>query len=218
MYQTVLFDMDGTILDTLADITDSVNFMLRKTGYPLRSKCEVRSHLGNGSAVLVEKALGGEANKETVQKAVAMYRAWYKDHADIKTAPYEGIAELMQKLREQGIRIAVASNKPEATVKLLCEKHFSGLVDACVGDVDFRRRKPYPDMIDALLQELGASKDGAVYIGDTEVDVETAKNSNLPCICVGWGFRSRAEQMKVGASVFADSTEELFEKITKCEK
>jgi len=215
MYRTVIFDMDGTILNTASDITDSINYMLREMGCPERNEDEVRSFLANGSLVLVEKSLGFGADEETVKKALGIYRPWYAKHADIKTGPYEGITELMKRLHEKKIQIAVASNKPEAMVRLLCEKHFAGLVDACVGDVDFRRRKPYPDMIDAVLQEMGAGKEDTIYIGDTEVDVATAKNSGLPCICVSWGFRSREQQEDAGAVLFADTAEELFAMLTK---
>lgn len=214
-YQTVLFDMDGTILNTLSDITDSINHMLREMGYPLRTEDEVRAFLGNGSMALVKKSLGDGTGEDQAQRAFRLYRSWYADHADIKTSPYEGIAELMRKLREKGIKAAVASNKPEATVRLLCDRHFPGLVNACVGDVDSRRRKPYPDMIDAVLQDMGADKDRAVYIGDTEVDVQTARNAGLACISVSWGFRLRRQLEESGASVIADSVQELERLLTE---
>lgn len=213
-YHTVLFDMDGTILDTLDDLTDSVNHTLRELGYGERTREEVRSYLGYGSRRLIERSLG-TVEPETVDKAFRIYRAWYGAHTQIKTKPYDGVADVMRALRERGIRVAVASNKPEAMVKKLCEYHFPGLVDAAVGDVDGRARKPQRDMIDAVLAALGASHDGAVYIGDTEVDVQTAQNANLPVIAVGWGFRSRAQQIEAGATVFADTPEELLRLLTE---
>lgn len=209
MYQAVLFDMDGTVLDTLADITESVNHTLLEMGYPARKREEIRAFLGYGSMALMRKALGGDADEETVQKAFTLYRAWYAGHAQIKTAPYDGIVEMLRRLKSEGVRVAVASNKPEGTVKKLCAEHFPGLVDVSVGDVDERRRKPCPDMIDAALKALGTDRTGAVYVGDTEVDVQTAENSGLPCICVGWGFRSKEEQIAAGGALFAATAEEL---------
>ena len=209
-YHTVLFDMDGTILDTLDDLTDSVNHTLRQLGFPERTCGEVRTYLGYGSRYLIEQALGAAAEIKTVDEAFRIYRAWYSAHAQIKTKPYGGIVDVMRALRAHGIHVAVASNKPEATVRTLCKYHFPGLVDVAVGDVEGRARKPRRDMIDAALAELGVSHSGAVYVGDTEVDVQTAQNANLPVVAVGWGFRSKAQLIEAGASVFADTPDELL--------
>ena len=214
-YHTVLFDMDGTILDTLDDLTDSVNHTLRELGYGERTREEVRAFLGYGSRRLIECALGAAAEPPVVDEAFRIYRAWYGEHTQIKTKPYSGITDVMRELRERGIRVAVASNKPETMVKKLCEYHFPGLVDAAVGDADGRARKPQRDMIDAVLESLGATRSGAVYVGDTEVDVQTAQNAGLPVIAVGWGFRSRAQQIAAGAAVFADTPDELLALLTE---
>ena len=214
-FHTVLFDMDGTILDTLDDLTDSVNHTLCQMGFPERTREEVRAYLGYGSRYLIERALGAEAGPKTVDEAFRIYRAWYGTHTQVKTKPYGGITDVMRALRAHGIRVAVASNKPEAMVKKLCEYHFPALVDASVGDVEGRARKPHSDMIDAVLTELGASRSGAVYVGDTEVDVQTAQNANLPVIAVGWGFRSKEQQAKAGATVFADTPDELLALLTE---
>ena len=214
-YHTVLFDMDGTILDTLDDLTDSVNHTLRQLGFPERTREEVRAYLGYGSRYLIERALGAEAGPKTVDEAFRIYRAWYGEHTQIKTKPYGGITDVMRALRTRGIRVAVASNKPEAMVKKLCEYHFPGLVDVAVGDVEGRARKPQRDMIDAVLAALGISRCGAVYVGDTEVDVQTAQNANLPVIAVGWGFRSKEQQAEAGATVFADTPDELLALLTE---
>ena len=214
-YHTVLFDMDGTILDTLDDLTDSVNHTLRQMGYGERTREEVRAYLGYGSRHLMEMALGGAAEPKTVDEAFRIYRAWYGTHTQIKTKPYDGITDVMRALRARGIRVAVASNKPEAMVEKLCEYHFPGLVDAAVGDAEGRRRKPHSDMIDAVLSQLGVSRSGAVYVGDTEVDVQTAQNARLPVIAVGWGFREREQQIEAGATVFADTPDELLALLTE---
>ena len=213
-YHTVLFDMDGTILDTLDDLTDSVNHTLRELGFSERTREEVRAYLGYGSRHLIEMSLG-TAETKIVDKAFRIYCAWYGEHTQIKTKPYDGIKDVMRTLRECGIRVAVASNKPETMVKKLCEYHFPGLVDAAVGDVEGRKRKPQRDMIDAVLAELNVSHSGAVYVGDTEVDVQTAQNADLPVIAVGWGFRSKEQQAEVGATVFADTPEELLALLTE---
>ena len=207
--------MDGTILDTLDDLTDSVNHTLRRMGCPERTREEVRTFLGYGSRYLIEQALGAAAETASVDEAFRIYRAWYGTHTQIKTKPYDGITDVMHALRAHGIRVAVASNKPEPMVRLLCEYHFPGLVDAAVGDVEGRARKPQPDMIDAALADLGVPRDGAVYVGDTEVDVQTAKSAGLPVIAVGWGFRSKAQQLEAGASVFADTTNALLALLTE---
>ena len=176
---------------------------------------EVRSYLGYGSRYLIEQALGAAAEIKTVDEAFRIYRAWYGEHTQIKTKPYDGITDVMRALRARGIRVAVASNKPEAMVKKLCDYHFPGLVDAAVGDMDGRARKPQSDMIDAALVALGVSRSGAVYVGDTEVDVQTAQNANLPVVAVGWGFRSRTQQIAAGATVFADTPEDLLQRLTE---
>ena len=214
-FHTVLFDMDGTILDTLDDLTDSVNHTLRELGYGERTREEIRAFLGYGSRRLIELSLGAAAEPAAVDEAFHIYRAWYGTHTQVKTKPYDGIKDVMRTLRERGIRVAVASNKPEAMVIKLCEYHFPTLVDAAVGDVEGRRRKPHSDMIDAVLSQLGASRSGAVYIGDTEVDVQTAQNAKLPVIAVGWGFRSKEQQAEAGATVFADTPEELLRLLTE---
>ena len=214
-YHTVLFDMDGTILDTLDDLTDSVNHTLRELGYPERTREEIRSYLGYGSRRLIEQALGAAAEPKTVNRAFRIYRAWYGAHTQIKTKPYDGITDVMRALRERGIHVAVASNKPEPMVTTLCDYHFPGLVDVAVGDVDGRKRKPHSDMIDAALDTLSVLHDGAVYVGDTEVDVQTAQNSGLPGIAVSWGFRERAQLIEAGASVFADTPDELLGILTE---
>ena len=213
-YHTVLFDMDGTILDTLDDLTDSVNHTLRELGYGERTREEVRSYLGYGSRHLMEMALG-TTEVEIVDEAFRIYRAWYGEHTQIKTKPYGGITDVMRALRARGIRVAVASNKPEAMVKKLCDYHFPALVDAAVGDVEGRERKPHSDMIDAVLRTLGVSRSGAVYIGDTEVDVQTGQNADLPVIAVSWGFRSKERLLEAGASAFADTPDELLALLTE---
>ena len=213
-YHTVLFDMDGTILDTLDDLTDSVNHTLCQMGFPERTREEVRAYLGYGSRRLIERSLG-TTETEIVDRAFRIYRAWYAEHTQIKTKPYDGITDVMHALRERGIRVAVASNKPEPMVKKLCEYHFPKLVDAAVGDIEGRERKPQPDMIDAVLDRLGTPHSGAVYVGDTEVDVQTAQNARLPVIAVGWGFRSKEQQAEAGATVFADTPDELLALLTE---
>ena len=209
-YHTILFDMDGTLLDTLDDLADSVNAVLREMGYPTRSLDEVRTFVGNGAEMLVRRALGGERSEEEVAAVLKRYQAYYAAHCQIKTKPYPGIVELIARLHAAGKKLAVVSNKPDGAVKTLNRQYFSGLMDAAVGEAPDVRRKPWPDMVDESLRALGEEKDGAVYVGDSEVDVQTAKNAGLPLIAVSWGFRGREALRAAGADTIVDTAEELL--------
>lgn len=208
-YQTVLFDMDGTVLDTLRDLWASTNAILREFGYPERTLDEVRSYVGNGAENLVRRSLPEGADERTLADALARYRAHYAAHCRDHTAPYDGVVPALRALCAAGKRLAVVSNKPDAAVKLLNEEHFAGLIPVAIGETPGRRRKPAPDTVFAALEALGAPKDGAVYIGDSEVDVETARNAGLPLIAVSWGFRTREALERAGAEVIIDSPGEL---------
>lgn len=208
-YQTVLFDMDGTVLDTLHDLWASTNAVLRALGYPERTLGEIRSCVGNGAENQIRRALPAGADERTLADALARYRAHYAAHCRDHTAPYGGIVPVLRALRAAGKELAVVSNKPDAAVKLLNEEHFAGLIHVAIGETPERRRKPTPDTVFAALEALGAPGDGAVYVGDSEVDVETAKNAGLPLIAVSWGFRSREALECAGAEVIIDDPKEL---------
>lgn len=208
-FETILFDMDGTVLDTLRDLWASTNAVLREFGYPERTMEEIRSYVGNGAENQIRRALGEGADAQTLADALARYRAHYAAHCRDHTAPYAGVTELLRGLSAAGKKLAVVSNKPDAAVRLLNEEHFSGLIPVAVGETPERRRKPAPDTVFAALDALGAGKDGAVYVGDSEVDVATARNAGLPLIAVSWGFRGRAALEAAGAEVIADTPEEV---------
>lgn len=210
-YAAVIFDMDGTILNTLDDLTDSLNYVLGKMGYPLRTAREVAGFLGNGVNVLVKKALPGDAGAEKTAEFLAAFKARYKDHLNDRTRPYDGIMDLLGALKERGVKTAVVSNKFDAAVKLLSREYFGGLLESSVGESETVRRKPAPDGVLMALKELGAEKDEALYVGDSEVDVETAKNAGLACAGVTWGFREKEVLVRAGADYLIDRPEELLQ-------
>ena len=210
MYSYVLFDMDGTILDTLQDLTDAVNYTLREFGYAEVSLQHCRYALGNGARHLMEESVPPEADIDAMLK---VYLPYYNSHCRIKTGPYRGIPNLMRKLKDLGITMAVISNKPDAATKELAESFFGDLLDFAVGESESVKRKPNPDAVLAAIEHFRAGKDECVYVGDTEVDIETAKNAGIDCITVGWGFREKEDLLTSGAEVFVTDTDELFQRI-----
>lgn len=208
-----IFDLDGTLLDTLEDLCDAVNYTMRKFGSPERTLAEIRKFVGNGAADLISKSLMGGRENPDYERALACFMAFYKENADIKTRPYPNVIELLERLNDRGIMCSVVTNKPDAASKELCDKHFGKLLKSCVGDREGLKRKPARDKIDAMMAELGA--ESAVYVGDSEVDVLTAKNADLPCICVTWGFRDRELLLECGGEIFVDSAEELEREILR---
>lgn len=192
LFQTAIFDLDGTLLNTLADLTDAVNHMLSENGYPLRSEREIRRFLGNGAKILITKSLPQGTDEETVNRCLKEYLAWYGPHAGIKTGPYEGIPALLQALNERGVKMAVVSNKGDDQVKDLCRKYFPE-ISVAIGEREGVRRKPCPDSVLEAIKELGADPTSAIFMGDSEVDAETAIQANLPFVAVSWGFRDKEE-------------------------
>jgi phosphoglycolate phosphatase len=208
-YRAAIFDLDGTLLDTLDDLADAVNYALETYGYPRRTRDEVRLFVGNGVRLLISRALpGGEGNPQ-FDAVLATFRTYYAANSQKKTAPYPGIPALLADLRASGVRVAVVSNKFDAAVTALSRRYFGDLVEIAVGESQSRAKKPAPDGIFYALEQLGEAREGAVYIGDSEVDAVTAANAGIPCISVLWGFRDREEIEKAGGSVFAESVAEL---------
>jgi len=205
--KAIIFDLDGTLLDTLDDLADCVNYMLKKYGYPLKNRSEIRRFLGNGARYLIERSLDGALEGEAFERFLEEYKEYYEKNSGIKTAPYDNIIDLLGRLRELGLKIAVVSNKPDGAARYLCDLHFPKLVDFALGDRDDIRRKPAADPVLLAMRELDC--DEAVYVGDSEVDIKTAKNANIPCVSVTWGFRDKDELMANGASHFADNADEL---------
>lgn len=201
----IIFDLDGTLLDTLDDLTDGVNHTLRSFGYPQRTRKEVRQFVGNGARRLIAQAVPQGAD---VEEALAAFQSYYSAHCQVKTKPYDGIPEALAKLAEK-YPMAIVSNKPDAAVKPLCETYFSGIF--ALGERGGCPRKPAPDMVRKAMEAIGV--DTCIYVGDSEVDVLTAKNAGVPCLSVLWGFRDRAEIEAAGSTHFCESTAQLLEKI-----
>ena len=208
-YDTVIFDLDGTLLDTLEDLADAVNDALRSTGMPERTLEEVRAFVGNGVRRLIELAVPGGFENPQFEEVFGKFRAYYGVHCNDKTKPYEGILSLLQDLKEEGFALAIVSNKPDGAVKELSEIYFHDLIQVAIGEREGVKRKPAPDTVFAALGELGVSGERAVYVGDSDVDVMTAKNAGLPCITVLWGFRDKEFLKEQGAKVFASTPEEI---------
>lgn len=210
-YKAVLFDMDGTLLNTLADLTDAVNHVLAAHGYPIRTVEEVRTFVGNGAAKLIERAVPRGTDAATVAAVLEEYKAWYEAHSCVKTAPYPGIPAVLAALRREGVRTAVVSNKPDGATKALAAKFFPDL--PAFGQRDGVPAKPAPDMAWAALAALGVGGGEAAYVGDSEVDVATAKNAGLVLVAVDWGFRDRETLLDRGAETVVSNAAELLEKL-----
>lgn len=190
-YQTYIFDLDGTLLDTLDDLADAVNEALKSVNRPLRSREEVRSFVGDGAAKLIERALGGENNSEAFFLAYERFKEYYSKNNRVKTKPYYGVEKLLKRLNEAGKTCAIVSNKPDGAVKDLAAYFFPDTIKIAVGENEAGgvKRKPCPDSLFKVMELLGADEKKTVYIGDSEVDIKTAKNANLPCVSVAWGFK-----------------------------
>lgn len=210
-YKAILFDMDGTLLDTLTDMADAVNHILSVHGWPLRTTEEVRAFVGNGARRLMERAVPTEVTGSDFEAVLTEYRDWYQSHNCVATAPYPGIPALLRTLAAAGVRIAVVSNKPDATTRALAEKFFPGV--PALGQREDVPPKPDPTLVRRALAQLGVTAADAVYVGDSEVDVSTARNAGLPLVAVSWGFRSRRTLTEAGAETIADTAAELLKKL-----
>ena len=211
-YQTYIFDLDGTLLDTLGDLAASVNYAMRTHGMPEHSVDEVRLFVGNGVRRLMERAVPGGTAHPAFEAAFATFRRHYMEHSLDTTRPYEGIPELLQDLKRRGRHTAVVSNKFDAATKELCRHFFPDTIDVAVGEHEAEgiRKKPAPDTVLQALSQLGVGLEGAVYVGDSDVDIQTARNSGLPCISVLWGFRNREFLLAHGAETFVSQPSELL--------
>lgn len=209
-YQLAIFDLDGTILDTLEDLTDATNYALTQCGYPPRTIDQVRSFVGNGIRNLIRRALPEGTEEMEIDRVHGIFAAYYIAHCAEKTHAYAGIPELLQTLRNAGMRTAVLSNKADFAVQPLMQRYFDGLFDIAFGERAGVPRKPSPEAVHEILERLGIAQSAAVYIGDSDVDVKTAENAGLSCVCVDWGFRDRAQLQAAGATCIVSSPEELL--------
>lgn len=212
-YDLAVFDMDGTILNTLEDLADSLNASLSHFSYPERTIEEVRQFVGNGIRLLIERGVPQGLSKEKIDQVHEYFMAYYKEHCADKTRPYDGVISLICQLRQAGCKTAVVSNKADTAVKELAEKYFSGLFDISIGERTNIARKPAPDAVNEVLEKLSVPRERAVYIGDSEVDIATAQNAELDSIIVDWGFRRPDFLREHGAKIIVSSPEEVIEKI-----
>lgn len=204
MKTLILFDLDGTLLDSLGDLTDSTNHILAQYGCPLRTIDEIRSFVGNGAQMLIRLALPGKESDPPLAEALAAYKAYYATHSRIKTKPYDGILEALAEISKKH-PVAIVSNKPDETTKALARELFGGI--PAWGESADCQRKPAPDMLYKAMKELGA--DTCIYVGDSEVDVETAKNAGVPCLSVLWGFRDKQVLIDAGAEFFCENPADM---------
>ena len=201
----ILFDLDGTLLNTLEDLTDATNAALVRFGCPERTLEEVRGFVGNGAERLIRLALPGKENDPPVREVLAWYKDFYAAHSQIKTRPYEGILEALEAVKEE-FPVAVVSNKPDTATKLLCKQYFGDVF--ALGESDRCPRKPAPDMVHRAMAAIGAER--CIYVGDSEVDVLTAKHAGVPCLSVLWGFRDKAALLAAGAEHFCEKPADLL--------
>lgn len=209
-YKLVIFDLDGTILNTLEDLTDSLNFALSCSGYPNHSIDAVRSFVGNGIKNLIKKAMPKEKTETEIQNVHKVFTDYYKIHCANKTAPYPGIIDIIKKLRKVNIKTAVISNKADYAVQNLCKKYFDGMFDYAAGERESIAKKPAPDAVFEVLHKLNINKTDTVIIGDSEVDILTAKNAGVDCIAVAWGFRDVNVLKEYGANIIIKTPKELL--------
>ena len=206
MIKAVIFDLDGTLLNTLEDLKEATNFALCKFGYPERTLNEVRCFVGNGVKKLIERAV--PENCKNIDECLEIFKKNYSENMCNHTKPYDGILKILEELHKDGVKIGVVSNKFDSAVKDLCKKYFGDLIDCAIGQNDDVPKKPAPNGVLKAMKELGADKNSTIYAGDSDVDVQTAKNAQLPCIGVTWGFRT-IEYLK-GADFIANQPEDII--------
>jgi len=208
-YRTAIFDLDGTMLDTLTDYTAAVNHALVSRGMPSRSVDEVRLATGNGIEHLMRESVPERTTEEDFQRAFDAFKTYYAAHNNDATHPYDGMLEMVSRLRGYGVRCALVSNKADFAVQALTREYFGGIFDYAMGERAGIPKKPAPDMCDVILADLGVTREGLVYVGDSEVDIATARNLGCDCIICSWGFRDRSWLISQGAERIVDTPAEL---------
>ena len=214
-YEAVIFDLDGTLLDTLDDLKDSLNYTLKKNNLPERTREEVRLFVGNGIRKLMERGVPTGTDEAVIDKVYSDFTEHYKIHCNDKTKPYGGVLNMLEKLKQNGVKLAVLSNKADYAVQDLCKRYFCGYIDIAAGEIEGIPKKPAPDGVYRTLEKLGVECGKCVYIGDSDVDVYTAKNSGMNCIAVDWGFRDKDVLINAGAEIIVSSPDGLFAEIMK---
>jgi phosphoglycolate phosphatase len=212
MYDTYIFDLDGTLLDTLDDLTTATNYALHSCGLPVHSRDDVRSFVGNGVRRLMERAVPGGNSHPLFEHILDTFRQYYLEHSLDRTRPYDGIPALLTTLRQQGRHVAVVSNKFCTATQELCHHFFADTVEVAIGENEAEgiRKKPAPDTVIEALRQLGSASGRSVYVGDSDVDLLTAHNAGLPCISVLWGFRDRDFLLANGATTLVGSPADIL--------
>ena len=206
----VIFDLDGTLLYTLEDLKNSVNFALKESGFKERSLEEIREFVGNGIESLMRKSVPDNISEEEFEICFENFKSHYKFHSEDNTQEYDGITELLENLKCKGFLLAVVSNKADFAVKTLCDKYFQGLLDVAFGEREGIKRKPCPDSVNEVVKILKVEKENCYYVGDSEVDVKTAHNAEIKCIACSWGFRSKSVLENENPEYIIDSPEEIL--------
>lgn len=209
-YETFIFDLDGTLLNSLADLTDAVNHTLRHFDMPLHSDKEVRSYLGNGFRQLLIEAAPAETSETLIDKMLAVFKPHYEQHSMDKTRPYEQIIDTLQQLKASGKKMAIVSNKGQDAVSDLVAHFFGQLISVAVGETSTVRRKPAPDTLLYAMQALGASKESTCFVGDSEVDLQAARHAHLPCLTCLWGYRDKDDLIEAGAEHLLESPHDIL--------
>ena len=213
--KAVVFDLDGTLLNTLTDLAASCNRALSRMGRPQRTTDEIKSFIGNGARLLCNRLVGLDEPEEVVDECLRLFQADYNIHLNDNTAPYPGIMDMLRILRENGVACAVVSNKYDAATRAICDLHFGDLISVTIGEGNGISKKPCPDGTNKALSLMGVSAEEALYVGDSDTDVETAHNANLFCVGVTWGFRSRQVLEMAGAESIIDEPSDLLDIILK---
>ena len=209
-YDTIIFDLDGTLLNTLDDLRDSLNDILAQKGYSARSLEEVRRFVGNGVRNLIRLSVPGHCSEEEVTQCLEEFKEHYKHNMQNKTRPYNGIMELLLDLNRFNYKLAIVSNKYDAAVKSLAKTYFGNLIPVAIGESQDIKRKPSPDSVYEAVKELGSELSNTIFVGDSETDAQTAMNAGIPCIGVTWGFRSREVLRSAGVDYLIDTPRELL--------
>ena len=207
---TIIFDLDGTLLDTLEDLMDAVNVALESEGLPLKTLSEIRAIVGNGIRNLTDRSVPAGSPSAVRDRVFLKFKEYYKDHCKIKTRPYEGIKRMLQSFAGKGYKMTIVSNKTDPAVQDLLKEHFYPEIETAYGEREGIPRKPQPDIVNLAIKELGANKASCVYVGDSEVDFQTAENALLKLVMVSWGFRDKSLLKELGAEKIADSPDELI--------
>ncbi|MBR3991411.1 MAG: HAD family hydrolase [Clostridia bacterium] len=208
-YDLVIFDMDGTVLDTLGDLTAALNHTLRGQGFPEHTRDEVKSYIGNGVKMLLKRGAPEGTDDKTLAEMYKTYVEYYFSHLDVSTKPYDGITELLHKLGESGVKRALLSNKTDMAARSLCDEYFPGLFDLAHGEREGVPRKPAPDGVFEILREIGIPAERTLYVGDSGVDLETARRAGLDCVIVDWGYLNSEVTLNEGREFSVSSTDEI---------